>query len=464
MDSVAFLAHLVEGSLPNHPLRARKLLAAGYKTVALKGKLAKTSSYAGAVDSFNGFIAQTIIDALMRPQNAVMLNIYLPCEPLYALGATAMFPEGISVYVTCTQLSLPFVQAAEAVGIPESFCSYHKQMLGMDMAGVLPKPAMIANTTLACDANQLSFRLLAEKPDGSNLYRSVIEVPYVGAELKPGDEEREALVYDVASQLEKMTEDIARMFDRELSEEALCKRCEVCLQTLKNTKEFLALRKDISLPTTLTGELCQLIATHNLCGTDEALEFSEHLLELAKAAQKEQRSEREQEQGSAHEKAQGAVHEQAGKKKPRIFWLHTLPNWQQSVMDIFETTEATLAKAEIVGNDMAYDQIDFLEELEPSKPYDFMARRLVLGSSNGPATRRIKAALAEAQEAGADGAIVFAHWGCRQTGGLAQIAKDTFEVAGIPLLVLDGDGCDSRNASDGQMVTRLEAFIEQFSQ
>ena len=45
--------------------------------------------------------------------------------------------------------------------IPESFCSYHKTMLGMAETGVLPKPLMIAGTTLACDANQLSFRRLA---------------------------------------------------------------------------------------------------------------------------------------------------------------------------------------------------------------------------------------------------------------------------------------------------------------
>ena len=34
-------------------------------------------------------------------------------------------------------------------------------MLGMAETGVLPKPLMIAGTTLACDANQLSFRRLA---------------------------------------------------------------------------------------------------------------------------------------------------------------------------------------------------------------------------------------------------------------------------------------------------------------
>lgn len=36
-----------------------------------------------------------------------------------------------------------------------------------------------------------------------------------------------------------------------------------------------------------------------------------------------------------------------------------------------------------------------------------------------------------------------------------------FEESRIPTLILDGDGCDTRNISDGQMVTRVTAFIEQ---
>lgn len=39
-------------------------------------------------------------------------------------------------------------------------------------------------------------------------------------------------------------------------------------------------------------------------------------------------------------------------------------------------------------------------------------------------------------------------------------ARRFFEDAGVPVLILDGDGCDRRNAGDGQMMTRVEAFIE----
>ena len=38
--------------------------------------------------------------------------------------------------------------------------------------------------------------------------------------------------------------------------------------------------------------------------------------------------------------------------------------------------------------------------------------------------------------------------------------RSRLEEAGYPVLLLDGDGCDRANASDGQTATRLEAFLE----
>lgn len=483
MDPVALVAHLVEKHACAHPVFVRNLLALAYKTVTLRGAFADTQTYRGATDHFNGEIAKTVTASFLQPQRAVMVNVFMPCEMLYAANVTAMFPEGISVYIACTQSSLPFVQAAEKAGVPESFCSYHKLMLGMDAQGVLPKTAMIANTTLTCDANQLSFRLLSEKPDGSRVPRAVIEVPYIdkpsalssqgsvaaptvnfarGKEQDTSEEKRqnargtsieeaaEEAIQDVAKQLQAMTRKMEETLGVQVCEDALIAACERSHQTLCNIRDYLKIRAMIDLPTTLSGELCMLIATHIMAGTEAALEFSNNLLCIAKEEAKKNSL---QTPGTPQRP-----------QKPRIFWIHTLPNWQQTVMDLFETTQASSdSAAEIVGNDMAYDFLYALEGLNPHDPYDYMARRLVMSSSNGPATRRISCALSAAKESGANGAILFAHWGCRQTAGMAQLAKEAFEREGIPLLVLDGDGCDSRNAPDGQMVTRLEAFIEQLS-
>ena len=83
-----------------------------------------------------------------------------------------------------------------------------------------------------------------------------------------------------------------------------------------------------------------------------------------------------------------------------------------------------------------------------------------MNSFNGSAEHRVARAVELAKLLRADGAVWFCHWGCKQTSGAAQYARQHLEAAGFPTLVLDGDGCDSSNVNDGQMVTRLQAFLE----
>ena len=42
----------------------------------------------------------------------------------------------------------------------------------------------------------------------------------------------------------------------------------------------------------------------------------------------------------------------------------------------------------------------------------------------------------------------------------ALLQKEAMKEEGIPMLILDGDGIDKRNNHDGQIKTRLEAFLE----
>ena len=50
--------------------------------------------------------------------------------------------------------------------------------------------------------------------------------------------------------------------------------------------------------------------------------------------------------------------------------------------------------------------------------------------------------------------------GAKQASGGSPILKEAMRKRGIPMLILDGDGIDKRNSHDGQIKTRLEAFLE----
>lgn len=67
--------------------------------------------------------------------------------------------------------------------------------------------------------------------------------------------------------------------------------------------------------------------------------------------------------------------------------------------------------------------LDYSGELDPNKPYESMARRLIDNVQNGPSIRRIRAAIANAKALNADGVILFCHWGCKQTMGMALLAR-----------------------------------------
>ena len=56
---------------------------------------------------------------------------------------------------------------------------------------------------------------------------------------------------------------------------------------------------------------------------------------------------------------------------------------------------------------------------------------------------------------------VLPYWQKAMTDGSAALAARAFEEDGFPTLTLDGDGCDPRNIQEGQMLTRVQAFIEQ---
>lgn len=422
MDPVRIIGDVVSRNADEHPERSRRWLETAYGAVALKGRLRVGSDVPALVDRHNGAIASTIVSALKHPERACMVNIYQPCEMLHALGITPMFPEGISVYVACTQCAEVFCDHAEQCGVPESFCSYHKLMLGMADTQVLPVPPVVAHTTLACDANQVSFRRLAERGGAQRL---VLDVP--------ARTDEETVAY-VAGQLREQARALAVTYHRELDPQRLRDVCATSLRTLRTQSALLKRRARASLPMDLTAELCSMITTHCLLGTPEGLTFAQGLLEAA-----------------THSPRPAVNH------RPRIYWHHTLPNWQASMTRVFSE------QAEVVGNEMANDSVGVIGELDPDDPFDFMARRLVKCTGNGPALRRAEASAEQAVTSGADGGVLFAHWGCKQTSGQSRLVAEAYAKRGLPLLVLDGDGCDPRNASDGQMVTRAQAFLERLA-
>lgn len=112
------LGRLIASQVAPHPRRARRMLTAAYSWVRFSGKRKKLTDAKSAYARMNGRVADTLIRGMNQPQQAVMVNIFMPCELMHAMGLTPMFPEGLSVYVACTACQHVFAERAETSGIP----------------------------------------------------------------------------------------------------------------------------------------------------------------------------------------------------------------------------------------------------------------------------------------------------------------------------------------------------------
>ena len=160
---------------PTNPLSARKKLCFAFSTAGLMCKYFPTKKLLPSRQFMQWAAADSAITPLKTGKNSAIVSLYLPCEILHSMGISTLFPEALACYLAAARSEQIFIDTAEQNFVSQTMCSYHKAFIGMVETGVLPKPDFIINTTLACDANHLSFRRAAEH---YNLPQYMIDVPY----------------------------------------------------------------------------------------------------------------------------------------------------------------------------------------------------------------------------------------------------------------------------------------------
>lgn len=350
-----------------------------------------------------------------KNENTAVVNVFLPCELLHAMGVSPQFAEGLACYLNGAGSERAMIDCAELNGVPQTFCSYHKVLLGAALSGVLPKPRLILNTTLACDANTCTFRTLA----------GFWKVPQFTIDV-PDEDTPETVAY-VAGQFRRATAFLEDVLGKKLDGDRL--RASIRSENRSRALYRRALEESAAkdLPNDPTSEMYKLFLTHVLLGTGRAERYFRLMLKDVRRAGP------------------------AGEKK-RILWVHTLPYWQDCVKGLFRSEDCRLLCCDL--------NFDCDAAMDEECPYESMAERLLQNTLRGPSDRRAEKLLGMAKLLRADGAVYFCHWGCKQTLGGAVQSRELLEREGFPTLLLDGDGCDRQNVNEGQMSTRLHAFLE----
>ena len=377
-----------------------------------------------------------VTGALEHPDETVLTSVFLPTEPLLAMGLRPLVAEALSDFVTGARAEEGLVRSAEQRGIPETYCSFHKVLIGAAAARVLAPPRLIANCSVACDANNTTFRWLAHELGSPHVY---VDVPY--------DYDEDACSY-VADQLRELARVAEETFGRTLDEASLREHVARTQRTLELMVEGLPLRRGRYLHNDMGLEMQEALALHLSLGTADTLAMAERMVRDYPAA----------------EPFDGLS----------LAWMHVAPYFSYSLQQMLDVNR----EAQVVASDMCFNQVS-LEGLSlagdgtwrrepdtrawahgPDEPWEAMAERLIKNTFNGPAARRVARVRAMAEATGADGVVCFCHWGCKETMGASQLAKRELEAAGIPVLVLDGDGCHRANNAEGQAATRMGAFLE----
>jgi benzoyl-CoA reductase/2-hydroxyglutaryl-CoA dehydratase subunit BcrC/BadD/HgdB len=415
MDYVRKYGELIKDKAVNHPETARSMIKLGLKAENTRTKLLPDKEMPKAFRMLTHMAMDNVLAALEHPERSCWTNIFAPVEIMQCFGLQCISMECLSSFMSGFKIEDYLIDYAENEGIAPTLCSYHKNFIGGVDAGLLPKAAMSVTTSMICDGNINTFRHMETK-HGVESY--VIDVPH---EYSP-----EAEQY-VVSQLKELIALLEKKTGKKMDMEALKETIRRENESKACYKAFLKEQKHRYYPNTMTLDLYMLFATHLDIGTPKVLEFFRLLKKDVKT-----------------------YPEFNGKG---ILWVHLMPYYQETLQQYLNYQE----KYYIQACDM---NLDYMEEMDAEHPLEALARKMLLNIYNGPYERKQQMVRRLVEEFQSDAVINFCHWGCKQSSGGVMLLKEEMRKAGVPMLILDGDAMDRRNSHDGQIKTRLQAFLE----
>ncbi|WPC43764.1 2-hydroxyacyl-CoA dehydratase family protein [Clostridium sp. JS66] len=414
MSIVKKYEELTKKEAETNPETAYKMIKLG---LFLEKQIVKLSSkeVPKAYTKLSLIAINSILRALKEPENSAWINIFTPVEILQCFDINPLSIECMACFMSGFECEDFVNEYAENIGIAETLCSYHKGFIGTVESGILPKPKFAFTTSTCCDGNVNTIRYLAKK---HNLDSYILDIPY-----EYSLEGEKYVVTQLKHMIAMLEEKSGKKFDEDKLKEILKRENE----SKKFFKKYLKYQRTKYYPSSLTLHMYMLFAAHVGIGTKEIYDFYKLLAEDIKK----------------YPESEGV----------KIFWVHLLPYYQETMKEYFNFNP----KYQIQSYDINFD---YMEELDVEHPLEALAKKLILNIYNGPYERKIKAIEKAVDTLQSEAVIHFCHWGCKQSSGGVMQLKQTMKEKSIPMLILDGDCMDRRNCHDGQLKTRLEAFLE----
>lgn len=414
MDIVKKYGDIIKKSI-NTPETSLNLIKTGLSFEKFRLSKFGNKTLPKSLQYLNKTCVQYVLEPLQNPDNSALVNLFAPAEILHAMNIYPLFVEAFSSFLSGFNCEDYFIDYASNCGFSETLCSYHKAFLGAVESELIPKPRFAVTSSIICDANINTFKHTSQK---FNIPLYIIDIPYEYSK------DAEKYVSNQLREMVSMIEDVLRI---SLNEEKLKEVLRIENASLIYRKDFYSSLKTKYFPNSLTLEMYKLFTSHVGMGREETYNFYKMQSQDIKTFNES--------------------------KSKKILWVHLLPFYHQSLKDYFNLSQ----EYQLLTCDLNFD---YLEELDYDHPYDALAKKMILNQYNGSYEAKAQNILKTAKAFNADAVINFCHWGCKQSSGGTMLLKELLKKNNISFLSIDGDGVDRRNTQDGQIRTRVEAFLE----
>ena len=360
----------------------------------------------------------------------VVTTVLMPSEILYAMDIVPMPIEYIAFLIThLTNSYEEAFSAAKAFGFAPEICSVHRIVSGQCIRGTIPKPDAVIWSSQVCDNTVKGADCMLELYGCPGFF---LDRPYRYTEVD---------VRYLTGALEDMVRFLEDVTRRKLDHDRLKEVVKVSTRELAIVREIRELRRAIPAPLK-SRTFCHYAVVEALFqGSPEALGWIEQVRDEVKANVEQKR---------------GVVPQE----RYRLIHLFIPPFNMWELIDWLESDHGAVSVAE------PYCFTWGPGDPDPERPLESLARKCfykpIARQMHGPIEEGVLAdTFTDAREFKAEGAIFWAHIGCREACACIKMLKDgLMEKLGIPMLVLDNDIYDPTYVTIDQIKDKLEGFLE----
>lgn len=371
-----------------------------------------------------GYFLNQTKQAYMKTRPVTWASLLFPSELIHAGKLTPFYPELAAAVAASVSMAPRFLETASLEGFSSDVCSFHRTITGSFIEGFMPEPSMLASVNYMCDSAPLSFQFIANMSGTEHI---TLEAPFRKSPKS---------VSALADQIERSAFELSKAADMSFAE--YTDNLKECIELSNSAREFVLKLEDkrMEFPYALDGRdaMGHINMMCSSMGHYSAVEFYETLV------------------GEMEMRAEADSLGQVVQQRKKLLWLHLKPFYESSLFDILKKSGGRIVCEE-------YNRC-YWNEMNGDNPFESLAEKVAGHFCIGPLSRRIEFVKRLAEKNCVDGIIHFNHWGCRQSVGGASILKAALKSEGFQILILDGECIDEREYQEGQLSTRIEAFIE----